>query len=1192
MRSTLATIRGLGWAVLLWAIAAPSSAQNPDVRNIQPFVMLVVDSSGSMEAKPACACNSDTDCSNCEPDCTLANDVNGEPPKLFGRERKKNRWAVTLEALTGKFENFQCNAIPRTELNGMTYDVNYNVKYHQPWDCSGGGAEEVCDYPGTTTQKQDGILDTYSGTLQFGLMTFDGDYTYKSAPQLINWASFDQPRSESIDGMWSHGGLPKKFRYPTCPEYYYVDSGARSSIATEGGLISLNSCPSPPCDAGALNQAIQSALLRTRPYGGTPIAASLDDLYTHLKSEMDDPFKTCRKRYGLLITDGKPDPDFRDLNCDCGEGMKADCPDDPADPDLLPNNEEYNCPYEKPEVLAKKLVQGAGLEPKQLERLFVLGMSVSDSSARAALNDIASNGGNPQRADGDYALFADDPAVMRSNLDAVFSSLLKPSSRSVPAFATGLTGIQYQISAGFQVSAEAKVGSFAPPWVGVIERRQFFCDGGDVPTSPPLNPNSTQGDFFENVLNAQDKLKRDLWTALPAAGVSDVDDLKKEFRRGDAADPCGTGYCPKTSLKDLTNAVLGVADTTEHESVMDWMYGENGSIRVGRRLGDVFHSSPVAVGPPIDESGDDAYMLFRERPEVKERPLVVYVGSNDGVLHAFSVEEFPADGYPLTAHPGTTYDAGQQMWGFVPPMFLGDLKQSLTSHQLMMDGTPVVKDVFFKRGAEAEDTEYHTVLISGMRGGGKGYVALDVTDPVAPKFLWQFTTPEMGFTYGQPEIVQARFKFGARSGDIPSIQTRAVAILPGGVGKKGVSTPGCVAGQTTSMRGPSDQQYASRRVGVADPAPHRAGTQCWEAEGRALYFVDVETGELIKAIHDSDTDPWNGLTLPSPIVGTPTAYQDAVGLLATRGFVMDADGVMWRFDMSAEDPQKDSQMEGWTMRPFHDLFWDLDKNDGQTSYERPILSLDAARNVVVLVGTGNTDNFEDLNALNRVVSLTELSTVSEPTLPEHYQAQINWELRNEKETGRGLVRSELVTGSMALFEGKLYFATFISDSATGDSCDYGRGRMWSVDYLARDPTHENVPYDLDPPASGSEWDVIDGGDPPLTYGPLRHDLPSDDGDAALVNVPPDEARKNLLIQGLGTTQRVTCSAASGTDAPGNYFSPSLPTITQTTPPAIWIVAQASEDEAPGGGSKLGDVGTPVNRGITFSRITSWASSVD
>ena len=292
------------------------AVSEPDIRDIQPFVMVIVDSSGSMEYLPNCTCST-LGCSECLPKCDLTNDTAGEPPA-----GKKNRWATLLEALTGKFNDFQCTKLARTTTNGMTgYDLNYSIPYHQPWSCgSSGGA---CAYPGPTTQQANGLLDNYLLRLRFGLMTFDGRKTY--GDDLIPASDFllNQTLSDTEPGSWSYGG-PKRIHYPSCTTDYMEDWGVRGPGATEGAMISLNwtGCGAAECDMYSANAAIQDSLVRTRTFGGTPIAAALDDLYFHFKTDLkDDPYKSCRGRYAVLITDGIPDDDFRKFpspGCDHG----------------------------------------------------------------------------------------------------------------------------------------------------------------------------------------------------------------------------------------------------------------------------------------------------------------------------------------------------------------------------------------------------------------------------------------------------------------------------------------------------------------------------------------------------------------------------------------------------------------------------------------------------------------------------------------------------------------------------------------------------------------------------------------------------------------------------------------------------------------------------------------------------------
>ena len=1165
MRSSYSTVVWVGMIASLACAARVSAEEDaPDVRSIPPFVMVIVDSSGSMEFKPGCAC-ADLGCSNCLPDCSLTNDASGTPPA-----DKKNSWTTLLETLTGTFNDFQCTALPRDVANGATYDFNYPLPYHQPWHCAVGS---MCDYPGSWVQQENGLLDSYASRLRFGLMTFDGKPTWAGASDTQNVTAFNLnlTLSNTEPGSWSYAG-PKLYHFPGCPEDYLMDEGVRGPKAPKGGLISLDGsgCTTPPCDLASTNAAIQASLLGTRTFGGTPIAAALDDFSYHMINDVTDPLSSCRRRYAVLITDGVPDGDKRAEGCACGQPGEEGCPP-MTDPTTV------HCPYPKAEVTAHTLTHTSGGVPAQIQQLFVVGMSI-DEKSKKVLNTLASEGGSIDTdGDGNEAFFASDPAALTSTLDTLFGGLSQPISRSVPAFATGVGGAQYQISAGFQLSKERPVNGAAAPWTGILERKRFACVG-DLATAQTID--ASQGDKFHEVLNARTS-PRILQTALPSrTGIS----LTGPLPRGTYQDPaCGATYCDLVDLTDtrIDPPKLGLTTEAQKVELTDWMHGINGSPRVGRRLGDIYHSSPTVVGAPTDDPGDGSYSLFRDSPVVRERPLTMYVGTNDGILHAFSVEPYPGTGVTLTVNTGTRYVAGEEMWGFIPPLQLDKLHNQITSHQMSMDGTPVVKDVFFSKSGTAAATDYHSVLITGMRGGGNAYIALDVTDPVKPKFLWQFTEDDLGKTYGQAEIVQAIYAWPP--GTTPTI--RAMAILPGGVGKAG-SGPGCSSGKTqvlSPVGGTTGDYYGTlpdRSNLAATKIAHRTEVKCWERTGRALYFVDIETGQQIKKIFDNSSK----MVFAAPVVGSPVAYQDTVGSVATEGFVMDAEGLMWRIDLMDPDPHPTEALLGWTVRPFHDFFYDepwANHDDIASTYERPILSLDDERHLVIIAGTGDQDNFDKPRARNRLVSLTEVSPAF-PTRPDQYTAAFNWEQRVDPSGNiPGFVQSELVTGSMALFEGQLFAASFISVANTSSACDPGKGRLWALNYNMPDRTRPNTGA----PTYAPFW---------LTN-PTGSVTNSGDSGAGLFNVDVNRAEPDLLVQGLGATQRLSCQVSA--ESLSNYFaSNGLTDIRQSEsrPPSVWLVAQASSDTSSRNrdGSSLGSLSVQVQRPVTFSRVISWAGSID
>ncbi|MCA3235772.1 MAG: hypothetical protein INH06_26275, partial [Cupriavidus sp.] len=163
-------------------------------------------------------------------------------------------------------------------------------------------------------------------------------------------------------------------------------------------------------------------------------------------------------------------------------------------------------------------------------------------------------------------------------------------------------------------------------------------------------------------------------------------------------------------------------------------------------LGDIVNSSPQYVGTPGAGYGDATYVNFVASQ--KSRKPVLYVGANDGMLHAFSAD--------MT----TGGDGGKELFAYVPSPLYGKLA-NLTSnsyvHSYYVDSTPSITDAVI-------NNSWRTVLVGGLGGGGKGMYALDVTDPsaiseanAASTVLWEFSSnddADLGYTYGRPKIVR------------------------------------------------------------------------------------------------------------------------------------------------------------------------------------------------------------------------------------------------------------------------------------------------------------------------------------------------------------------------------------------------------------------------------------------------------
>lgn len=159
-------------------------------------------------------------------------------------------------------------------------------------------------------------------------------------------------------------------------------------------------------------------------------------------------------------------------------------------------------------------------------------------------------------------------------------------------------------------------------------------------------------------------------------------------------------------------------------------------------LGDIVASEARYVKAPLFNYSDAGYGDFKTLK--KDRTGVVYVGANDGMMHAFDA---------------TT---GQELWAYIPSMVLPNLykladKNYSTQHQYYVDGTPETGDICPTAPTTAcTGSTWKTILVGGLNRGGKGYYAIDITNPASPVLLWEFTDTNLGYSYGNPRITKLR----------------------------------------------------------------------------------------------------------------------------------------------------------------------------------------------------------------------------------------------------------------------------------------------------------------------------------------------------------------------------------------------------------------------------------------------------
>lgn len=199
----------------------------------------------------------------------------------------------------------------------------------------------------------------------------------------------------------------------------------------------------------------------------------------------------------------------------------------------------------------------------------------------------------------------------------------------------------------------------------------------------------------------------------------------------------------------------GTVDNKGSERV-NWLRGDatkekrNGGVHRNRTqtvLGDTINSDPVFVNTedygyvnlPSGATGQSSYAAFVAAKS--SRPPMIYVGANDGMLHAFRADTGDVN-------------SGREIFAYLPAAVYGNLSK-LTSpsyaHKPFVDGTPSAGDAYIG-GA------WKSVLVGSLGGGGKAIFALDITDPAmmgVGRVLWEFQDAgDLGYTVGQAQIAR------------------------------------------------------------------------------------------------------------------------------------------------------------------------------------------------------------------------------------------------------------------------------------------------------------------------------------------------------------------------------------------------------------------------------------------------------
>jgi hypothetical protein len=418
---------------------------------------------------------------------------------------------------------------------------------------------------------------------------------------------------------------------------------------------------------------------------GTPLAASLENAKRYYESYFEQDGYTqggCRNNYVILLTDGLE-------TCDSDPIAAAEA--------LL------NLSIEDTPAPVKTYVIGFGL----------------DDASKDNLNAIAEAGGTKQ------AYFAINVEELVNVLtEDIMSEIVADSyTRSAPV-----------VTRVFEKSDVDNLKIYYayfdyPVWRGHLKAYSLNRDGsiGDPVAAWESGCDSVSGNDADAGCEIATHGRGTVYTV--------VNDTRTVFSSGNVSD-----------LKSLVNPEGEDVDGNntpdedeDAEAVIEYTLapGHDNNKYLGTRdpdwpLGDIYNSVPVVVRQPKHNMNFTGYPEFEAGEPQASRATMIYVGANDGMLHAINESN------------------GREEWAWIPNGVLCTVHEFKEGHRFTVDLPIKAADVDTSKGCDGSG--WKTMVMSGLRKGGNHYFAIDVTDPDNPAPMWEITEDNMGKTWSVPSF--------------------------------------------------------------------------------------------------------------------------------------------------------------------------------------------------------------------------------------------------------------------------------------------------------------------------------------------------------------------------------------------------------------------------------------------------------
>ncbi len=521
-----------------------------------------------------------------------------------------------------------------------------------------------------------------------------------------------------------------------------------------------------------------------------------------------------------------------------------------------------------------------------------------------------------------------------------------------------------------------------------------------------------------------------------------------------------------------------------------------GTLADSRVLGGILNANPVVVGPPNLDLPIGSYREFRAMHADRPTMLYVasmegflhalYTGElQDGVPQRALTEE---GNYPTSDLGNTAVDAVDQReaWAYMPYLLHRELVGSALSQPYLFDGTPVVKDVRLCNANGRLNTSYactevctdcaypqplqwRTVLVEGRGLAGTGYYALDITRPGGisvsessagtlrnpdPISLWELD-PSWERVQNRYLLAEDPDRVQGDVNSVPDTLTQNCFDLAGILDPDkfweaslmglSVSEPeiGTVLVDMGNSAGAVQRPVAVFGGGL----PIADDTSCGAAaRGMAIYVVDLQTGSILRRFttwvdeNGNERLFWDyntedlALDDPGPgyFSGSPALFDGGTGAIASRGFIGDSRGRLFRMDFLSSDPSE------WEVNLFFDPYQDTQiealRNsmsiDGDVPFGpagfKPGVALTPDRQVTVSYGLGEPGDTVSAGQVQAVLTLVEDLATREGNL---VWAEV-------------FPEGEKLTGSPVIFDRTVYFPTYTIP--VEDLCEPGSARVWGL----------------------------------------------------------------------------------------------------------------------------------------------------